>query len=226
MMATDGYRFFAEELGAFHWDNPAARDAPVAAPLREGGEDADAGDPRRAGLPRARRRRRCSTTTRCKAKGVPARLVWFPDENHWILKPQNSRLWYREFFAWVAHAHAAGAARAKRGARSRLGASATATCRRAVSRSSAPGTRCSASPSDTPRAVRRDRRRRSRRSRRRCRRACGRARRRPRSVRAARGAARRCRARPAQSATAQSSVSSSRLRRPTTRSSLLPAAAP
>ena len=37
-----------------------------------------------------------------KAKGVPARLVYFPDENHWILKPQNSRLWYREFFAWVA----------------------------------------------------------------------------------------------------------------------------
>ena len=37
-----------------------------------------------------------------KAKGVPARLVYFPDENHWILKPQNSRLWYREFFGWVA----------------------------------------------------------------------------------------------------------------------------
>ena len=37
-----------------------------------------------------------------KAKDVPARLVYFPDENHWILKPQNSRLWYREFFAWLA----------------------------------------------------------------------------------------------------------------------------
>ena len=36
-----------------------------------------------------------------KAKKVPARLVHFPDENHWILKPQNSRLWYREFFAWL-----------------------------------------------------------------------------------------------------------------------------
>jgi dipeptidyl aminopeptidase/acylaminoacyl peptidase len=36
-----------------------------------------------------------------KLKGVPARLVYFPDENHWILKPQNSRLWYREFFAWL-----------------------------------------------------------------------------------------------------------------------------
>jgi dipeptidyl aminopeptidase/acylaminoacyl peptidase len=37
-----------------------------------------------------------------KAKGVPSRLVFFPDENHWILKPQNSRLWYREFEKWLA----------------------------------------------------------------------------------------------------------------------------
>jgi dipeptidyl aminopeptidase/acylaminoacyl peptidase len=36
-----------------------------------------------------------------KAKGLPARLVYFPDENHWILKPQNSRLWYGEFFGWI-----------------------------------------------------------------------------------------------------------------------------
>jgi dipeptidyl aminopeptidase/acylaminoacyl peptidase len=42
-----------------------------------------------------------------KAKDVPTRLVWFPDENHWILKPQNSRLWYGEFFAWIAK-HAKG----------------------------------------------------------------------------------------------------------------------
>jgi len=36
-----------------------------------------------------------------KARGVPARLVFFPDENHWILKPRNSKLWYDEFFAWL-----------------------------------------------------------------------------------------------------------------------------
>ena len=36
-----------------------------------------------------------------KAKGVPARLVYFPDENHWVLKPKNSLLWYREVFAWL-----------------------------------------------------------------------------------------------------------------------------
>jgi dipeptidyl aminopeptidase/acylaminoacyl peptidase len=37
-----------------------------------------------------------------QARGVPSRLVWFPDENHWVLKPRNSRLWYREFFDWLA----------------------------------------------------------------------------------------------------------------------------
>jgi dipeptidyl aminopeptidase/acylaminoacyl peptidase len=36
-----------------------------------------------------------------KLKGVPTRLIYFPDENHWILKPQNSRLWHNEFFAWL-----------------------------------------------------------------------------------------------------------------------------
>ena len=36
-----------------------------------------------------------------KAKGVPARLVYFPDENHWVLKPRNSVLWYREVLGWI-----------------------------------------------------------------------------------------------------------------------------
>jgi dipeptidyl aminopeptidase/acylaminoacyl peptidase len=36
-----------------------------------------------------------------KQMGVPARLVYFPDENHWVLKPQNSLLWHREVFAWL-----------------------------------------------------------------------------------------------------------------------------
>jgi len=37
-----------------------------------------------------------------KAKGVPARLLYFPDENHWVLKPRNSLLWYREVLGWLA----------------------------------------------------------------------------------------------------------------------------
>ncbi len=34
------------------------------------------------------------------AKGVPARLVYYPDEHHWILKGQNSKHWYGEVLAW------------------------------------------------------------------------------------------------------------------------------
>ena len=33
--------------------------------------------------------------------GVPSRLLIFPDENHWILKPQNAMLWHREYFKWL-----------------------------------------------------------------------------------------------------------------------------
>jgi dipeptidyl aminopeptidase/acylaminoacyl peptidase len=36
-----------------------------------------------------------------KARGVDARLVYYPDENHWILKPQNSLHWYGEFLGWL-----------------------------------------------------------------------------------------------------------------------------
>ena len=36
-----------------------------------------------------------------KLRGIPARLLFFPDETHFILKPQNSILWQREFFSWL-----------------------------------------------------------------------------------------------------------------------------
>ena len=36
-----------------------------------------------------------------QANGTPARLVEFPDENHWVLHPQNSVFWYGEVDAWL-----------------------------------------------------------------------------------------------------------------------------
>ena len=36
-----------------------------------------------------------------KLRGVPAQLLIFTDENHWVLKPQNGILWQRTFFAWL-----------------------------------------------------------------------------------------------------------------------------
>jgi len=35
-------------------------------------------------------------------QGVPSELVIFPDEGHWVLKPQNAQLWYKTFLAWLA----------------------------------------------------------------------------------------------------------------------------
>jgi len=35
-----------------------------------------------------------------KLRGIPAEMVVFPDENHWILKPQNAIMWQRLFFRW------------------------------------------------------------------------------------------------------------------------------
>ena len=36
-----------------------------------------------------------------KMRGVPTQLLIFPDENHWVLKPQNGILWQRTFFGWL-----------------------------------------------------------------------------------------------------------------------------
>ena len=36
-----------------------------------------------------------------KMRGVEAQLLIFPDENHWVLKPQNGILWQRTFFSWL-----------------------------------------------------------------------------------------------------------------------------
>ena len=36
-----------------------------------------------------------------KMRGIPAELLIFPDENHWVLKPQNGILWQREFRGWL-----------------------------------------------------------------------------------------------------------------------------
>jgi dipeptidyl aminopeptidase/acylaminoacyl peptidase len=35
-------------------------------------------------------------------QGVPSKLMVFPDEGHWVLKPQNAQLWYKTFLDWLA----------------------------------------------------------------------------------------------------------------------------
>ena len=40
--------------------------------------------------------------TALQQQGVPSKLIVFPDEGHWILKPQNSEFWYKNFQDWLA----------------------------------------------------------------------------------------------------------------------------
>jgi len=40
--------------------------------------------------------------TALQRQGVPSKLLLFPDEGHWVLKPQNSQLWYKTFLDWLA----------------------------------------------------------------------------------------------------------------------------
>ncbi len=110
MMATDGYEWFGKELGAWHWEDEkrVLRQSPhhhvgrAKTPTLVVHGELDYRVPATQAL---------QYYDTLKAKGVDARLVYFPDENHWILKPQNSVRWYREFFDWIARRAPGGPAR-------------------------------------------------------------------------------------------------------------------
>ena len=100
--SADSYNSRPKDLGAFFWKNPAkvAAQSPHAFANRmrtptlitHGTNDYRVPDTN--GL---------AYYNTLQSRGVPARLVWFPDENHWVLKPRNSRLWYNEVFDWLRH---------------------------------------------------------------------------------------------------------------------------
>ena len=113
MFSDDAWYWHPKELGAWYWEdmkqvesqNPRARVAPMKTPTLVIHGAMDYRVPGDQGL---------QYYNTLKAKGVPARLVYFPDENHWILKPQNSRLWYREVEGWLERHVGAGGRKAKR----------------------------------------------------------------------------------------------------------------
>ncbi|MDO9092864.1 MAG: S9 family peptidase [Rubrivivax sp.] len=100
MFADDAWSWHAKELGHWYWDDMAQvhRQSPHAfaknfrTPTLVIHGALDYRVPDAQGL---------AYYNTLKAQNVDARLLWFPDENHWILKPQNSRLWYGEFFGWL-----------------------------------------------------------------------------------------------------------------------------
>jgi dipeptidyl aminopeptidase/acylaminoacyl peptidase len=100
MFADDAWSWHAKELGAWYWDDMAKAHSQSPHAFAKGMRTPtlvihgalDYRVPDAQGL---------AYYNTLKALGVPARLLWFPDENHWILKPRNSRLWYGEFFDWL-----------------------------------------------------------------------------------------------------------------------------
>lgn len=100
MFADDAYTWHAKELGAWYWNDMAQVHAQSPHAFAKGMRTPtlvihgalDYRVPDAQGL---------AYYNTLKAKGVEARLLWFPDENHWILKPCNSQVWYREFFEWL-----------------------------------------------------------------------------------------------------------------------------
>jgi dipeptidyl aminopeptidase/acylaminoacyl peptidase len=101
MFADDAYGWHMKELGAAYWADPAcvAAQSPLsfaanfATPTLVIHGAMDYRVPDAQGL---------AYYNTLKALNVPSRLLWFPDENHWVLKPRNSQVWYGEFFAWLA----------------------------------------------------------------------------------------------------------------------------
>ncbi len=43
----------------------------------------------------------CQAFNAAQIRGIPSRMVLFPEENHWILRPQNALVWHREFYKWL-----------------------------------------------------------------------------------------------------------------------------
>ena len=97
---TEELWFTEWEYGGTHYDNPEGyeRFNPVhhvaewKMPMLVIQGDLDYRIPTSQGL---------STFTALQRRGIESRLIVFPDENHWVLKPQNSLQWHNEVFHWL-----------------------------------------------------------------------------------------------------------------------------
>ena len=69
--------------------------------VRQGVPYADSCNSWRTGFPHPLYAGPGSSIRRCNCEKVPSELLVFPDEGHWVLKPQNSALWYKTFLDWV-----------------------------------------------------------------------------------------------------------------------------
>jgi dipeptidyl aminopeptidase/acylaminoacyl peptidase len=79
---SNSYRLFSPHLFVNNWDTPIM--------IVQGGQDF-----------RVPESESMQAFTAAQLKGVQSRLLYFPEENHWVLSTQNGILWQREFFGWL-----------------------------------------------------------------------------------------------------------------------------
>ena len=78
----DGYKRFSPSTYVDKWKTPAL--------VIHGGKDYRV--PETEGI---------ATFTALQRLGVPSKFLYFPDENHWVLKPLNSIKWHYTIFDWL-----------------------------------------------------------------------------------------------------------------------------
>lgn len=99
--ATDEYFFVNHDLGGPYWNNPKPKsydysphlfvqnwDTPIL--IFHGGKDF-----------RIPYTQAMEAFNAAQLRGIPSRFVFFPEESHFVVKPQNAILWQREFKAWL-----------------------------------------------------------------------------------------------------------------------------
>ncbi|MEI7596875.1 MAG: S9 family peptidase [Bacteroidota bacterium] len=99
--STEEYFFVNHDLGGAYWQNPKPKsydfsphkyiqnwDTPIM--MISGGRDF-----------RIPYTQSMEAFNAAQLRGIPSRFLFFPNETHFVLKPQNSILWQREFFGWL-----------------------------------------------------------------------------------------------------------------------------
>lgn len=102
MLATEELFFYEHENGGYYWENPVPKSYAAFSPHRFVSKwdtpiliisnELDYRVPYSQGL---------EAYSAARLKNIPSRFISFPDEGHWVLKPQNAVQWQREFFSWL-----------------------------------------------------------------------------------------------------------------------------
>ena len=95
--------FFADwDIGGAYWDNPMPKSYELSSPHKyvqnwdtpimviHGGKDFRV--PENQGM---------EAFQAAQIKGIPSKFVYFPNEGHWVLSPQNGLVWHDQFFSWL-----------------------------------------------------------------------------------------------------------------------------